>query len=59
MPFAALYDACVLHPPSLRDLLIRIACTGIVQARWNNEILGASQPPACYTRAFPMTGDLL
>lgn len=39
MPFAVVYDACVLHPPSLRDLLIRIARTGIVQARWSEQIL--------------------
>lgn len=39
MPFSVVYDACVLHPPSLRDLLIRIARTGIVQARWSDRIL--------------------
>ena len=39
MPFAVVYDACVLHPPSLRDLLIRIGRTGIVQARWSEQIL--------------------
>ena len=39
MPFAVVYDACVLHPPSLRDLLIRIARTGVVQARWSEQIL--------------------
>ena len=39
MPFSVVYDACVLHPPSLRDLLIRVARAGIVQARWSEEIL--------------------
>ncbi len=39
MPFAVVYDACVLHPPSLRDLLIRIARTSVVQARWSEQIL--------------------
>jgi hypothetical protein len=39
MPFAVVYDACVLHPPSLRDLLIRVAGAGIVQARWSDDIL--------------------
>jgi hypothetical protein len=33
------YDACVLHPAPLRDLLIRIAATGIVRARWSERIL--------------------
>jgi predicted nucleic acid-binding protein len=37
--FAVIYDACVLHPPSLRDLLIRLALTGKVRARWTDEIL--------------------
>ncbi len=34
-----LYDACVLFPPSLRDLLLRIAAAGIVRARWTDRIL--------------------
>ena len=33
------YDACVLHPAPLRDLLVRIANTGIVRARWTQRIL--------------------
>jgi len=33
------YDACVLFPPSLRDLLLRIAVTGLVRARWSEQIL--------------------
>lgn len=39
MPFVVIYDACVLYPARLRDLLIRIARTGIVRARWTGEIL--------------------
>ena len=39
MPFVVVYDACVLYPARLRDLLIRIARTGIVRARWTDEIL--------------------
>jgi len=35
----ALYDANVLYPNTLRDMLIRIAQTGLVQARWSQEIL--------------------
>jgi hypothetical protein len=39
MPFSALYDACVLYPASMRDLLIRLAQTGLFRARWTNDIL--------------------
>lgn len=37
-PIIALYDANVLYPASLRDLLIRLARTGIVGARWTERI---------------------
>ncbi len=39
MAFVVLYDACVLHPAPLRDLLIRLARTGLVRARWSDLIL--------------------
>jgi hypothetical protein len=39
MAFTVVYDACVLYPAPLRDLLIRIANTGIVRARWSDRIL--------------------
>lgn len=39
MSFVVVYDACVLYPSTLRDLLIRIARTGLVQAKWTNRIL--------------------
>jgi hypothetical protein len=39
MAFIVIYDANVLYPNSLRDLLIRIAQAGLVQAKWTNEIL--------------------
>jgi predicted nucleic acid-binding protein len=39
MGFVAVYDACVLYPSTLRDLLIRIAQAGPVQAKWTEEIL--------------------
>lgn len=39
MAFVVVYDACVLYPAPLRDLLIRIALPGIVRARWTEEIL--------------------
>lgn len=34
-----IYDACVLHPAAVRDLLVRIAETGLVRARWSERIL--------------------
>ncbi len=34
----ALYDSCVLYPAPLRDLLVRLAGAGLVQARWTDEI---------------------
>jgi predicted nucleic acid-binding protein len=40
MAFIVIYDANVLYPNTLRDLLIRIAqLPHIVQAKWTNEIL--------------------
>ena len=39
MPFIVVYDACVLYPAPLRDLLVRLAIAGVVQAKWTNEIL--------------------
>jgi hypothetical protein len=39
MAFTVVYDANVLYPDTLRDLLIRIAQAGLVLAKWTNEIL--------------------
>ena len=39
MAFVVVYDACVLYPAPLRDLLVRVANTGIVRARWSERIL--------------------
>ena len=39
MPFAVIYDACVLYPPSLRDLLLSFVREGIVFAGWSESIL--------------------
>ncbi len=33
-----LYDACVLYPAPLRDLLMYLALTGLFQAKWSNQI---------------------
>jgi len=35
----AIYDACVLYPSGLRDLLVRLAEANLVQARWTERIL--------------------
>lgn len=37
--FTVLFDANVLYPNILRDVLIRLASTGIFRARWTDEIL--------------------
>lgn len=39
MPFVVVYDSCVLYPNTLRDLLVRIAISGLVQAKWTDRIL--------------------
>jgi predicted nucleic acid-binding protein len=39
VPFTVIYDANVLYPAPLRDLLIRLAQTRLVQARWTETIL--------------------
>lgn len=39
MSFTVVYDANVLYPAPLRDLLVRIALTGIFRARWTDQIL--------------------
>ena len=38
MAFTVVYDACVLYPAPLRDLLLRFAETGVVRACWTDEI---------------------
>ena len=38
MAFTALFDACVLYPAPLRDLLISLAETDLFRARWSAEI---------------------
>ncbi|MFC1416397.1 PIN domain-containing protein [Streptacidiphilus cavernicola] len=39
MAFVVLYDSNVLYPNTVRDLLIRLAQQGIVQAKWTEQIL--------------------
>ena len=36
--FAAVYDACVLYPAPLRDLLMHLALTDLFRARWTADI---------------------
>ncbi|MDH0759327.1 PIN domain-containing protein [Pseudomonas juntendi] len=37
-PFTVIYDACVLYPAPLRDLLMHLALTGAYRARWSVQI---------------------
>ena len=37
-PIVAVYDACVLYPAPLRDLLMHLAVAGLVRARWTDAI---------------------
>jgi len=39
MAFVVIYDANVLYPSLLRDVLIRVAQRGMVRARWTERIL--------------------
>ena len=39
MAFVVVYDACVLYPAPLRDLLMRLGASGLVQAKWTDKIL--------------------
>ncbi len=39
MAFTAIYDACVLYPFTLRDVLIELALTDLFAARWTERIL--------------------
>ncbi|MDB5321985.1 MAG: hypothetical protein JWN40_3616 [Phycisphaerales bacterium] len=38
MAYTALYDACVLYPAPLRDLLMRLALEDLYLARWTDRI---------------------
>lgn len=53
MSFPVLFDACVLHPAPLRDFLIRVARTRLVQARWTDKILDE-----CFGSVVETRGDL-
>lgn len=36
--FSAVYDACVLYPAPLRDLLMHLAMTNLYRAKWTEQI---------------------
>lgn len=36
--FTAVFDACVLYPATLRDILMRVAATDLFRARWSEAI---------------------
>lgn len=36
--FIVIYDACVLYPAPLRDLLLQLATTGLFRAKWSSTI---------------------
>ena len=36
--FVAVFDACVLYPAPIRDLLMRLSVTGLFRARWTDRI---------------------
>lgn len=40
--FTVLYDACILYPAPLRDLLMRLALTDLYRARWTKRTPAAS-----------------
>src|SRR3990167_7906546 len=37
-PFTAVYDACVLYPAALMDLLMWLGLSGLYRARWTGQI---------------------
>ena len=58
MAFIVLYDACVLHPAPLRDLLIRVANTGVVHARWSEQAAALKNPPRTVLELLGTLHDL-
>lgn len=49
--FVVIYDACTLFPNTQRDLLLRVAQEGLVQAKWTHAILDELR--GALTRARP------
>lgn len=63
--FTVVYDACVLYPASLRDLLIRLGQTGVFRARWTQRIVEealrslARDRPDLDSARLQRTGELI
>ena len=38
MRYTVVFDACVLYPAPLRDLLLRLSITGLFSAKWTDQI---------------------
>jgi hypothetical protein len=51
MAFVVVYDTCALYGNTPRDLLIRVAQAGMVQAKWSEDILDFT---ACPRRGYPV-----
>ncbi len=57
MAFVVLYDACVLYPAPLRDLLVRLANTGVVRARWSAR--SSTSASATFSKTAPLKPEAL
>lgn len=69
MTFPVFFDTCVLYPPTLADLILRVAETGVFTPHWSPDVLielerniakvapggsdGAQRRVAAMSRAFP------
>lgn len=53
MAVVVAYDACVLYPAPLRDLLLRLAAKALVRARWTEQILDECFRNSCPRRPVP------
>lgn len=51
MAFVVVYDTCALYGNTSRDLLIRVAQAGMVQAKWTDDILDELVRDSRRTRA--------
>ncbi|NDE91257.1 MAG: PIN domain-containing protein [Alphaproteobacteria bacterium] len=56
--YTALYDACVLYPAPLRDLLLQLATTDLFRARWTDTIHDEWIKNVCANRADLKMSDL-
>jgi predicted nucleic acid-binding protein len=54
MAFTALFDACVLYPPSVRDVLMSLASTDLFRARWTARIHSEWMEAVAEKKAIPV-----